>query len=663
MFWQWTGKTLKSITLEGGSGFLLQPFPTLQHFTPHDAYRFVPWVRRCVDLRAGAIEHMPFVILRDGKEVSLPPPLTEHLFHSLLGLTERALCLYGAAYWLKVTNRRGGLLTLRWLAPQTIRIKASAKNGLEGFERVIGAETFTFRPDELVYFWEDNYSGEVGPGEPVVLAALNAAWTAYSASVYTGAFFERGGIPPIIISADVLPDEREQLQTWWNSLKQRARNFWRALVISSEVKITQLDIPTGEDLALPSLMATLRNQIAVSFGVPETLLEDAANYATAKEHRRSFYTETILPRCRMLEGVLNEQLFGPAGLEFRFAPERLEIFQQEEAEKAQAVVALVQAGIMTPNEAREQMGLPVREAEKEEAIELLEAGVEKHSLSPQAISDLYYWYSCCEKHGQMVDFQSSAIPAPLAQAIKAIGERDGWEAAFKFLPRYHSLVTKRDPERPQEEELRRRILRILKEREEALLSAVEQGADPVGAINYDDLATALRAALEPVLVEAFTTEALAQMADLGLYSDISGLQAAALEWASSYSYDLVTGLIDTTRQVVQRAISAFLSTPGMTVEDLRKMLEPAFGPVRAEMIAITEVTRAVNQATQIYQQLLKDYGLDMVRIWRTSADEKTCPICQENNGKPEWEWTIPSGPPAHPRCRCWTTLTTMRRRQ
>ncbi len=135
----------------------------------------------------------------------------------------------------------------------------------------------------------------------------------------------------------------------------------------------------------------------------------------------------------------------------------------------------------------------------------------------------------------------------------------------------------------------------------------------------------MRRAIEPVLVRVVTDVALAEAVAVGLYPDVVAINRAALEWAAAYSYELVSGLTDTTREVVRRAITSFLATPGMTVGDLRAMLEPAFGKVRAEMIAITEVTRAVNQATRIYQQLIREWGLEMARIWRTSHDKLGMP--------------------------------------
>ena len=140
----------------------------------------------------------------------------------------------------------------------------------------------------------------------------------------------------------------------------------------------------------------------------------------------------------------------------------------------------------------------------------------------------------------------------------------------------------------------------------------------------------------------------------------------ALDWARGYTYDLVTGLNGNTQRLLQRVVPQFVETPGMTVGQLRAELEPAFGQARAQMIATTEVTRAYSQGTDIIQRQLAAGGLEMQRIWHTSGDDRVCDICVPLNGKPETEWAQASPmaetpPPAHPNCRCWTTLRSVRK--
>ena len=125
----------------------------------------------------------------------------------------------------------------------------------------------------------------------------------------------------------------------------------------------------------------------------------------------------------------------------------------------------------------------------------------------------------------------------------------------------------------------------------------------------------------------------------------------AASWARQSSFELVSRLTDTSRKLLQDSVARFFEEQ-MTIGDLRRLLTPTFGPVRASLIASTEVTRAAVQGEMDFVRLLGDQGAPMVAIWQTSADELVCPICSPRNQRRRGDgWTEP--PPAHPRCRCW----------
>ena len=102
-----------------------------------------------------------------------------------------------------------------------------------------------------------------------------------------------------------------------------------------------------------------------------------------------------------------------------------------------------------------------------------------------------------------------------------------------------------------------------------------------------------------------------------------------------------------------------------TIEDIRKILVKGHeqgenwkeqkkkienrikNPVRAEMIAITELGHAYNTSTK---NTYKGAGANKV-AWHASLDLKTCDICRTLHGQ---VFDINDAPdnPAHPRCRC-----------
>lgn len=138
----------------------------------------------------------------------------------------------------------------------------------------------------------------------------------------------------------------------------------------------------------------------------------------------------------------------------------------------------------------------------------------------------------------------------------------------------------------------------------------------------------------------------------------------AVGWASSHAGELVSQITEATRKDIAKAVTLFTYTTGETVGELAGAIAPlrdtlgnTFGETRARRIAITETTRAYSQGMNIIQRKIGRAGINMEKVWQTANDEKVCPICGPNDGKPEREWTQVSGPPpAHPNCRCWVTL-------
>lgn len=209
-----------------------------------------------------------------------------------------------------------------------------------------------------------------------------------------------------------------------------------------------------------------------------------------------------------------------------------------------------------------------------------------------------------------------------------------------------------EPERTLEETIAIVLGARLAEDLDSTLDDIEAGRKP----DYALMAAGLAAALIPALTRAVIESAVREAAVIGVDFDIAVINQAALAWSRAYTYDLIKGLTDTTQGVVQEAISAFVKTPGMTRGELSAMLEAAFGPLRAKMIAVTETTRAFAEGTREYQREIARMGIPMQRIWRTSTDERVCPICAPNEDKVERDWEPKDGPPAHPNCRCFVVL-------
>ena len=159
--------------------------------------------------------------------------------------------------------------------------------------------------------------------------------------------------------------------------------------------------------------------------------------------------------------------------------------------------------------------------------------------------------------------------------------------------------------------------------------------------------------VEPILVDTFISQAESLMNSVGIGSDWAHFNEIAADWGRAYSYNLVTGMEGTTRSALEKLLQKNVPgyfEEGLTSKELAVRLEPQFGPVRADMIAVTETTRAAVEGERAYvQELVKETGKEMIPIWLTANDDRVCVICGPKNEKPITDGQFP---PAHPRCRC-----------
>lgn len=132
-----------------------------------------------------------------------------------------------------------------------------------------------------------------------------------------------------------------------------------------------------------------------------------------------------------------------------------------------------------------------------------------------------------------------------------------------------------------------------------------------------------------------------------------------LEWAEQHAAELIAGIEKTTRRKIRQHVVDALDSGSL--DDLERQLLPLLGDRdRAKLIAHTETMAAANEGQrQSWEQAIKEGYLDegLTREWIATADEVTCPICRELNGKRtdlhgQYTHGGGDGPPAHPRCRC-----------
>lgn len=223
--------------------------------------------------------------------------------------------------------------------------------------------------------------------------------------------------------------EVARVETWFKRMSARVGKAFGVLGIKSGSITPQQLTPPIKDLVMPDLHAQAQHDVAMAFGIPQTMLEDAANFATAQEHRLSFYEDTIRPRARIIEDVINTQLLASDGLKLEFDFEAMSIFQEDETARASRLQTLVTAGVELQL-AAEIAGYPPEivarmqpKPEPEPAPVIVNAPVDEPQTDAQQVAaELRAWRRKAirrMKAGKAPGgFESEFIPAALVGAIE-----------------------------------------------------------------------------------------------------------------------------------------------------------------------------------------------------------------------------------------------------
>ena len=212
---------------------------------------------------------------------------------------------------------------------------------------------------------------------------------------------------------------------------------------------------------------------------------------------------------------------------------------------------------------------------------------------------------------------------------------------------------------PNRDELERRLSRKLGKLNRVQLSRLlEYLGDPpkmenVPQVFWDEAGRELAQTLGPFLEDVYIEQSLEMMNSQPIGIDWAVVNQGAVNWARDYSFNLVSGINDTSRTALQATVGAYYER-GQTIGQLTDRLSGIFGPVRAELIATTEITRAAVEGERAIVRELNKQGVQMVPIWNTNEDSLVCPLCGPRANK---EITDGIYPPLHPRCRCWVTHT------
>jgi len=267
-------------------------------------------------------------------------------------------------------------------------------------------------------------------------------------------------------------------------------------------------------------------------------------------------------------------------------------------------------------------------------------------------ADMYKWRRKAKRRPDAA-FESAVIPEWQHDAIEM---RLAAQPATAFDPFLKASALPGRLERTLQRELERIYAGYLP----TIQAAVEAGETPGLTMMY----TEIRSQAELTYYEAMTDELLSQADELAWGIDYNEVMDEAQSYAEREA-DRLIGQISQTDAKYLTQVSNQVAEGKITAEAAAQMLAGTFGARRAETIASTEVTTALQAASDKLQANLKESGIESVQRWLTEEDERVCPICGplDHTTEETWRQSVPSGPPAHVHCRCRTVVEYIKARR
>lgn len=306
--------------------------------------KVVPWLQKAITMTGNAVAQLPVEFKRG--ETDVDPPTVWGAVTSpqtLMYKLASSLCS-GAAYALIDTSSKA-LLSMQYMAPQTIQTQFGKDGEVVGFKRSINGSTQNLSPEQVVYVWLPDDTVETGPAQitPITNAMRAAGLLAAMEGTLT-TYAQRGFIPPMFgVAENITEPEMARAES---VLSKFVSGSWERIVkiIRSKGLVPQ---PIGA--GMEELRGTYQEitdkqieNIAASFSIPLSLFRsNAANYATALSDRRLWYESGLFVTLyQTIEDAMTQQLWSRFGIEMNYLPESLDAFQEEENDKSGSLSSL-----------------------------------------------------------------------------------------------------------------------------------------------------------------------------------------------------------------------------------------------------------------------------------------------------------------------------------
>ena len=238
------------------------------------------------------------------------------------------------------------------LPADKVEIMTDEKTFIKGF-RYNGL--INFKESEVFYF-RDLSSDSIYRGASRLESADRSIKLLYSMQQFQENFFDNGAVFGLVLTTENTLSQvaKEKTIAYWLQKYNVKNGGKRPVILDSGLKPHQLAETNFKDMDFDTSIKTHGEKIMQAVGVPPILLQ-GGNNANISPNLRLFYLETVLPMNRKFISAV-ERYFG---YDVEAITSSVSALQPELKDIAAYHSTLVNAGIITANEARVELRYPV----------------------------------------------------------------------------------------------------------------------------------------------------------------------------------------------------------------------------------------------------------------------------------------------------------------
>lgn len=234
------------------------------------------------------------------------------------------------------------------LPADNVTIHADSKTYIEKYTY----NDIDYGPDEVIHIKENSFH-DIYRGVSRLKPAVRTMELMANMRSFQDNFFKNGAVPGLVLKSPNTLSEKikeRMLQSW--AIRYRPDSGGRRpLILDGGIEVDKISNVNFKELDFTNAITENEKIILKAIGVPPILL-DSGNNANIRPNMRLYYLETVLPIVRKMNFAFSRYF----GFVIREDVTGTPALQPELRDQAQYYQSLVNAGILSPNEARSQLG-------------------------------------------------------------------------------------------------------------------------------------------------------------------------------------------------------------------------------------------------------------------------------------------------------------------